>query len=113
MADYEKFKCVFCGNEQVSRAGNPRCTKCNSRRLNRIEAFSAAKLLSKRAESISVKKLDEPLKNVNSEVETMSKNEEQKKDVVVDVKEKHIEKDNGWDLDRDILGDDGDNDDDI
>jgi tRNA(Ile2) C34 agmatinyltransferase TiaS len=41
--EYKKLKCVFCGYEMASRAKDPRCNKCSSRRFNVIQDFTALK----------------------------------------------------------------------
>lgn len=58
---YQKFRCVNCGHEFISGANKPRCSKCYSTRLNKIDQFSLEKQL-KPKEKQEVKPMPQPIK---------------------------------------------------
>lgn len=90
MTEYKKLKCVFCSYEMASKAKNPRCGGCGSRRFEEVEEFSAVKPFRER--------------QINQQKETMAKKQEVKEEVT---HKKPVEKD---DMDNDFWGDDEEDD---
>ena len=66
---YQKFRCANCGHEFISGANKPRCSKCYSTRLNKIEKFSLEKQIKPKQE---VKPMPQAIK------ETIKPKEEEK-----------------------------------
>jgi len=60
--EYQKFRCANCEHEFISGATKPRCSKCFSTRINKIDAFTLEKELKPATEKkIEAQPIREPI----------------------------------------------------
>ncbi|MBI5073098.1 hypothetical protein HZA99_04730 [Candidatus Woesearchaeota archaeon] len=84
MKSYQKWKCANCGHEFISGAEKPRCSKCFSTRINKIEQFSLEKEIKPQTKT-EVKTMPEikpkPQKKQESKYEETEEEDNDKDDV--------------------------------